>query len=53
MKETADTEKHTPGAVKPLKALRGVVTSLRSGGITAERRQAQQAVAERVAEEVG
>lgn len=53
MKATGDTEKHTLGAVKPLKALRGVVTAVVTRGIAAERRQAQQAVAERVAEEAG
>lgn len=37
--------------VKPLKALRGVVTAAATGGIAAERKQAKQAVAERVAEE--
>lgn len=37
--------------VKPLRALRSFVTATESVGITEERRQAKQAVAERVAEE--
>ncbi len=37
--------------VKPLKALRGAVTTAATSGITAERKQAKQAVAERIAAE--
>jgi AbrB family looped-hinge helix DNA binding protein len=37
--------------VKPLKSLRGAVTAIATGGIAEERKQAKQAVAERIAEE--
>jgi len=37
--------------VKPLKALRGVVTAVPTGGIAAERTIAKKAVAERIADE--
>lgn len=49
----ADTGKHTPVAVKPLRALRGVVSATISGNISVERRQAKLAVADRVTEETG
>jgi hypothetical protein len=48
-----DGKQIIPTPVKPLQALRGSVTSVATGGIAAERRQAKQAVAERVVEEAG
>ena len=53
MKESADKKKLPPVGLKPLRALRGSVTAVVTRGIAAERRQAKQAVAERVAEEAG
>ena len=53
MKETADTENCTPVAVKPLRGLRGVLSAATFGGISVERRQAKQAIAERIVEDAG
>ena len=41
-----DGKRITPIPVKPLRALRGTVTTDVTGGITAERRQTKHAVAE-------